>query len=638
MQGSDLAITSSSLATSTSCTSCKGLDLTICDLPEGSTQPSTKEIKAWLFHEPCRHCDEPEATKYVTLCDHCRHFRIHHLLVCHGRNYKDRIVPFKSERDFTIAVFLGSCRTPKNLCDCCTFLRAGRVGLWGATFPRENFLRSRSDGAWELASSIFDQRVIRVGTFGNQSFYVRPYIKWRSLRKQLARRESQRWKPELDFALTFNQEPITIRVVDVLHRCIVFLPPNTAYYALSYVWGTEKESGFRCELSNIHLERPGGLTNAILPQTILDAMHACQQLGQRFLWVDRFCIVQNDPNISVQLNQMALIYHRAALTIVATGPGASYGLPGKSIARKTKGSMIKYNDNLELVHEIPNLDEYLWGTLWAHRGWTYQEQAASSRLLYFTEYGVYYYSQESKVESMYTEGAAKTDGYRLTHNIEYGLRMIAIFSERQLSYISDKLRAVSGILNAMYGDQTYCGMPYVDFDVAMLWEDSGNAHLIPAPMFPTWSWLASPGAVEFPTDRLMYGLAHWGRPGNSQCNGSLPSRWEPIYRGDRDRRHPRRNYDNWAGVGAAMAWLHACSSANIPEWLILDCPRDSYINRLKTNWHPDDPWHWNTLLEDEKSHLDFANSGYRKFVAAGRIVTHAQPLFPLNWCRTGVCG
>ncbi|KAH7379133.1 heterokaryon incompatibility protein-domain-containing protein [Phaeosphaeria sp. MPI-PUGE-AT-0046c] len=203
----------------------------------------------------------------------------------------------------------------------------------------QNFLRSRSDGTWDLSFESFDQHVIHVVSRSNRSFSIRPYVRWRSLRKQIARQDSQRWKPAHDFALAFKQDPLQILVVDVLRRCIVLLPPKTTYYALSYVWGMEKESTFRCELSNLHLlKQPGSLTKSILPQTILDAMRTCQQLGQQFLWVDRFCIVQDDPDISVQLEQMATIYHCAALTIVASGHGASHGLLGVSRARETKSS------------------------------------------------------------------------------------------------------------------------------------------------------------------------------------------------------------------------------------------------------------------------------------------------------------
>ncbi|KAH7379132.1 hypothetical protein DE146DRAFT_304513 [Phaeosphaeria sp. MPI-PUGE-AT-0046c] len=222
---------------------------------------------------------------------------------------------------------------------------------------------------------------------------------------------------------------------------------------------------------------------------------------------------------------------------------------------------------------------------------------------------------------MYTEGAAAAETYP---QIAYGLRMTELYSMRQLTYISDKLRAVPGILNATYGDQSYCGMPWIEFDVAILWQDPGHEVLIPAPMFPTWSWLASPGKVVFPLNRSMYGLAHWGRPSGTHQNGSSASQWIPICRGVRIHLYARVDCASWDGVAVAMAWLHGCPSVHMPEWLMLDCSRDDFIERLERNWQPDDPAHWNMLLQDNIGHIHFDNPRFRKLATAGRIITHTQ--------------
>jgi hypothetical protein len=460
----------------------------------------------------------------------------------------------------------------------------------------------------------------------NRSFYIRPYIRWRLLRKQIARQESQKWEPEHYSPLTFGQELQQVRVIDIPNRRIVLLSPNTTYYALSYVWGVEKQSSLRCQMSNIHhLEQPGSLTKNLLPQTILDAMQTCQQLGQQYLWVDRFCVIQDDPDISLQLDQMATIYHRATLTIVATGHGASQGLPGVSRARQTKGSIIKYNDYLQLVHEIPDLHECLWKTPWQHRAWTYQEHAASLRLLYFTEYGIYYHSQENKRESLYSEGAAEPPGYALyKYGREYGLRMVELYSSRQLTYTSDKLRGVSGILNALYGSHSYYGMPWAEIDIAMLWRDHEYENIVDAPMFPTWSWLACPGDVVFRETHFMYGLAHWGSLSRKEQNTSSALRWEPIQRASRNLRPTRVDSNDHFRVTAAIAWLNGCAATEPPEWLALDCARDEYANRLAEKMPVGDSGHCNILLRDGEDHDFFEDAKSQKLIATGRIIAHTQ--------------
>jgi hypothetical protein len=68
-----------------------------------------------------------------------------------------------------------------------------------------------------------------------------------------------------------------------------------------------------------------------LPNTIKDDMKVTIQLGYQYLWVDKYCINQNPAHrdLATQLGQMDLIYHCAAVTIVAAaGNDADYGLSG----------------------------------------------------------------------------------------------------------------------------------------------------------------------------------------------------------------------------------------------------------------------------------------------------------------------
>ncbi|KXH51918.1 heterokaryon incompatibility protein, partial [Colletotrichum nymphaeae SA-01] len=95
------------------------------------------------------------------------------------------------------------------------------------------------------------------------------------------------------------------------------------YVALSYVWG--QASSATATLANIAaLQTPGALNGQDIPSTIRDAMELTRILGERYLWVDRLCIVQDDNDAKpAQLQGMADIYGGAALTIVAAqGRGA----------------------------------------------------------------------------------------------------------------------------------------------------------------------------------------------------------------------------------------------------------------------------------------------------------------------------
>jgi NADH:ubiquinone oxidoreductase subunit 4 (subunit M) len=67
-----------------------------------------------------------------------------------------------------------------------------------------------------------------------------------------------------------------------------------------------------------------------LPNTIKDAIAVTQQLGFRYLWIDRYCIdQQNQTHAMQQIEQMGSIYKYSEITIIAAcGIDPSYGLPG----------------------------------------------------------------------------------------------------------------------------------------------------------------------------------------------------------------------------------------------------------------------------------------------------------------------
>ena len=88
-------------------------------------------------------------------------------------------------------------------------------------------------------------------------------------------------------------------------------PENAQYVALSYVWGATEQACLTTR-NLIHLQNPGALRSLKLPQTILDAINVCQELGLQFLWVDSLCIIQNSvEDANFQVNHMDAIYQKA---------------------------------------------------------------------------------------------------------------------------------------------------------------------------------------------------------------------------------------------------------------------------------------------------------------------------------------
>ncbi|KAL2292366.1 hypothetical protein FJTKL_09345 [Diaporthe vaccinii] len=126
-------------------------------------------------------------------------------------------------------------------------------------------------------------------------------------------------------------------VIDVLDMQLKPLPlaadgSPEKYVALSYGWENTANPQGRHITTRVNVMsriQPMGLRKdwAVLPKTIQDAMLLVRAIGQRYLWVDSLCIVQ-DSTSSWELNAKAmhLIYGNAYFTICAADGDATTGL------------------------------------------------------------------------------------------------------------------------------------------------------------------------------------------------------------------------------------------------------------------------------------------------------------------------
>jgi hypothetical protein len=159
-------------------------------------------------------------------------------------------------------------------------------------------------------------------------------------------------------------------LVDVHAQCLVDAPAECRYAALSYVWG--RSPFFNLTKAYVaQLRQPGSLKEhaRLVPKTISDSINFVRQIGERYLWVDSLCIVQDDRDQKHELiDNMDLIFSGALLTIIAaTGSDANSGLfRGKESLRQTVGSNLDLTgiDFFQSKHENGK---------WFHetRAWTY---------------------------------------------------------------------------------------------------------------------------------------------------------------------------------------------------------------------------------------------------------------------------
>lgn len=184
--------------------------------------------------------------------------------------------------------------------------------------------------------------------------------------------------------------PVDLILIDTESMCIVDMTTGTkpSYLALSYTWGSVTQPVLTKD-TRAQWSIEGKLSEIDIPRTVLDAIDLAKMIGYRFLWVDALCIVQDDSSIRHhQITQMYDIYQSADLTIVAAGSDDCSGaIPGVGLSRKTVPDEILHNiAGLPLMKLPASLKYSIEASRWKSRGWTFQEELCSQRLLVLLPY------------------------------------------------------------------------------------------------------------------------------------------------------------------------------------------------------------------------------------------------------------
>lgn len=243
-----------------------------------------------------------------------------------------------------------------------------------------------------------------------------------------------------------------MRLVHIKERRIVKnFQEALPYAALSYVYGAKSASP------------EGDKLPTKIPKTIKDAMDIAQKLGLEYLWVDRYCIRQDDSNDkNDQMSKMHHIYRGSHVTIIAgAGEGADYGIPGMSLSRSATPWAVLDRRLFISVFGLHQVVSRHLDSKWASRSWTYQESVLSKRLLYFTDFDCYFSCNQTDFTGLEEplRNAVKADGFHPDDgpsepgyldslwDIDEHIRDIR---KRDISYESDRVNTIVGILGYMH--------------------------------------------------------------------------------------------------------------------------------------------------------------------------------------------
>lgn len=162
-------------------------------------------------------------------------------------------------------------------------------------------------------------------------------------------------------------------VIDCHELCLVPISSEENYVALSYVWGA-KTSLQTVETNFPLFQQLKGLEPYLddMGATIKDSIELVEAIGERYLWVDSLCIVQDNTELKLKvMSTMADIYQQAILVIIAaSGSDCEAGLPGVRPHTRTGAQDVEYiNQELSLT-SVPDLVGFMEISVYRQRAWT----------------------------------------------------------------------------------------------------------------------------------------------------------------------------------------------------------------------------------------------------------------------------
>lgn len=295
---------------------------------------------------------------------------------------------------------------------------------------------------------------------------------------------------------------------------------NGGYLVLSYCWGMiPKDAPWLLTTMTIQpfaTEIP--LT--ILPQTLHDAILWARKLKERYIWIDSMCILQDSKDDwQREASRMASIYGSATMTLVSASSSVYGGMSDRrNPLRNSAASLVLEDGSSKItIYLLPNgqprnaplpppTDS---------RGWCYQEDLLSSRLVKMTQQSVLWQclSDGSKPNPR-AQGLAQLNKHPPYRWYPLWYRLIERYSNMNLTYPKDKLLAFHGIACDKAGSTYLAGFLKTDPWASLLWcRDENQIRQRPGLRYneyvaPSWSWASIDAPVLFYEANARY----WRKP------------------------------------------------------------------------------------------------------------------------------
>lgn len=316
---------------------------------------------------------------------------------------------------------------------------------------------------------------------------------------------------------------------------------HPSYLTLSHCWGPPEKRPITTTRATLEANK-NRIPFTSLSRTFRDAVVITRNLGQRYLWIDSLCIVQDDEKDWAQeASQMAKVYSCSYCTLAALSSSDSSG--GLSMTKPRRLSMyVVHGPNnskyrLHIPKERYNSQDISWNGWYGeydgstddsplrYRAWALQERELSTRTIYFGSHQLLWecrYGQacthipwrwlddeRKEVPSSGVVTEPKPFSERLNIIRRNWTTIVEDYSRRSLTKQTDKLTALSGIAQsyqAWFPETTYmAGIWSLLLPECLLWVTSSkSSRRAPTYVAPTWSWASVISPIDYEMQNIGY--------------------------------------------------------------------------------------------------------------------------------------
>ena len=284
------------------------------------------------------------------------------------------------------------------------------------------------------------------------------------------------------------------------------------YIALSYCWGfTPKDAHWLLTESRI-ARFADSISLDDLPMTLHDAIIWTRQLGLHYVWIDSMCIIQDSrDDWQREAANMSSIYGSSTMTLVAASTSVYGGMTDRQNPLRNCVASLALEEaySQQIVYILGNGQPPSQPppAPTDFRGWCYQEDLLSSRLVKSTQ---------SQIEWLCLADArnprgsgARRLGLRSLSSVPVDkwyinwYQFVEHYTNKRLSYPTDRLIALHGIAGAKTVGGYHAGLLERDPWASLLWcRDENQTITRPGKRFteyiaPSWSWASVDTPILF---------------------------------------------------------------------------------------------------------------------------------------------